>query len=171
MARRYVSTVSVVVGLFALLSSGAAQAAGYGMAGCGLGALLFKGEQVVWKQILAATTNGTFGNQTFGISTGTLECTPKAAKGMKKAENFMPKFIEANKFAVEEDIARGNGETVAVIADLMGCGDSDAVGPALQEQFVRIFPTTQVSSTEVSGSILSVMRESPALTQSCKNLI
>src|SRR5205823_3826374 len=39
----------------------------YGLAGCGLGSMLF-GDQKGMIQILAATTNGTFGSQTFGIT-------------------------------------------------------------------------------------------------------
>ena len=47
----------------------------YGMAGCGLGSLAFEpGEG----QISAATTNGTFYNQFFGISSGTLNCVDGA---------------------------------------------------------------------------------------------
>ena len=42
------------------------------MAGCGLGYVLFgHGDNSKIMQILAATTNGTSGNQTFGMTTGT----------------------------------------------------------------------------------------------------
>jgi len=36
--------------------------------GCGLGSTIFEGESGLVKQVLAVTTNGTSGNQTFGIS-------------------------------------------------------------------------------------------------------
>ena len=39
----------------------------YGLAGCGLGSMVF-GDQKGMIQILAATTNNTFGTQTFGIT-------------------------------------------------------------------------------------------------------
>src|SRR5512139_1907858 len=42
--------------------------------GCGLGYMIFKGQEGLASQTCAATTNGTFGNQTFGITTGTSEC-------------------------------------------------------------------------------------------------
>ena len=35
--------------------------------GCGLGSLAWRGQKGPIPQILAVTTNGTFGNQTFGI--------------------------------------------------------------------------------------------------------
>ena len=42
--------------------------------GCGLGSMLFAGQQGKGVKILGATTNGTSGNQTFGITFGTLGC-------------------------------------------------------------------------------------------------
>ncbi len=45
----------------------------YGTAGCGLGSMAF-GNQKGAIQILAATTNGLFGTQTFGITSGTSNC-------------------------------------------------------------------------------------------------
>ncbi|HEY8553803.1 MAG TPA: DUF3015 family protein [Burkholderiales bacterium] len=42
---------------------------------CGWGSKLFDGQRGVVPQVLAATTNGTFGSQTFGISSGTSGCT------------------------------------------------------------------------------------------------
>src|SRR5690606_21045070 len=59
------------VGLFPL-AAGAQQVPSVG--GCGLGSKLFEGQRGVAPQVLAVTTNGTFGNQTFGISSGTLGC-------------------------------------------------------------------------------------------------
>ena len=43
-------------------------------AGCGAGSILFEGQKGPVPQILAVTTNGSFGNQTFGITSGTLGC-------------------------------------------------------------------------------------------------
>ncbi|HKB84382.1 MAG TPA: DUF3015 family protein, partial [Burkholderiales bacterium] len=42
---------------------------------CGWGSKLFDGQKGAAPQVLAVTTNGTFGNQTFGISSGTSGCT------------------------------------------------------------------------------------------------
>lgn len=42
--------------------------------GCGLGAMAWKGESSPIANILAATTNASFGTQTFGISSGTSGC-------------------------------------------------------------------------------------------------
>jgi hypothetical protein len=37
--------------------------------GCGVGAMIWKGQPGIAPHVLAATTNGTFGNQTFGMTT------------------------------------------------------------------------------------------------------
>ncbi|WP_455242034.1 DUF3015 family protein, partial [Petrachloros mirabilis] len=46
--------------------------------GCGLGKLAWSdygGQKQIAPQVMMATTNGTFGSQTFGISFGTSGCT------------------------------------------------------------------------------------------------
>jgi hypothetical protein len=90
---------------------------GYGMAGCGLGSVVF-GDKPGMIQVIAATLNST-GYQTFAISTGTSNCgdSGKAARANQ--------FIEVNKVAVENDLARGTGEAVASLGIVMGCQNTD----------------------------------------------
>ena len=45
-----------------------------GDTGCGVGTMIFKGKSGLAPHVLAVTTNGTFGNQTFGMTSGTLGC-------------------------------------------------------------------------------------------------
>ena len=42
--------------------------------GCGLGSMIIKNQNSTMLQAIAATTNGTSGNQTFGITSGTSNC-------------------------------------------------------------------------------------------------
>ena len=79
---------------------------GYGTAGCGLGSILF-GSKPGLIQVLAATTNGTFGTQTFGITTGTSNCEDTAGGAQSTKA-----FVQANREAVSKDIARGSGFAV-----------------------------------------------------------
>src|SRR5690242_3164224 len=106
----------------------------YGDAGCGLGSMAF-GEQQGAIQILAATTNGLFGTQTFGISSGTSNC-----QGLSGGAQASKVFIEANREALAKDISRGAGETIGTLTWLNGCSDSRTVGATLQKQFKAIFP-------------------------------
>src|SRR5207237_6063829 len=68
-----------VVVAFAVLSAAAAMAANPDTGpGCGLGKLAwsdFSHQKNIAPQVLMATTNGTFGSQTFGISSGTSGCS------------------------------------------------------------------------------------------------
>ena len=135
---------------------------GYGMAGCGLGSILF-GSKPGMVQILAATTNATFGSQTFGITTGTSNCTDGGG-GLISARAF----VETNRGAVAKDISRGSGETIRSLAALGGCADSAAVGTRLQASFKTIFPTAQVSDKTVSANVIGTLRADASL--SCKKL-
>jgi hypothetical protein len=93
----------------------AAFAADYGAAGCGLGSLAFKQNDMT--QILAATTNGTFANQTFGMTFGTSGCNNK---GLVKLSMARESYIEANYRDLSRDVAAGKGEYVANLAKLYG---------------------------------------------------
>lgn len=135
---------------------------GYGTAGCGLGSLLF-GDEPGLVQVLAATTNGTFGSQTFGITTGTSNCSDtQGGSASAKA------FIQANRETVSKEIARGNGETIVSISSLAGCSDANAVGSTLQQSFKQIFPNEQVSDVQVSDSVIEALQAHPEL--SCHSL-
>ena len=142
--------------------AGVAAADPYGTAGCGLGSMAF-GNKPGLIQVLAATTNGLFGTQTFGITTGTSNCG-EAAVGVAGAKAF----IQTNREALAKDISRGGGETIANLATLSGCADAHAVGGTLQRNFSTIFPSATVSDIAVSDSVVDVMRGDASL--SCTKL-
>ena len=135
-----------------LLASAAYANKPYGLAGCGLGSIAMGSDG---NQILAATTNGTFYSQMFGITTGTSNCTDAGAIAQNKQ---VPFFIEANRVALANDIARGNGETVASLAQVMGCSDSARLAGQLQKNYSVIFPSEAVGTDEVAASIVSVAK-------------
>jgi hypothetical protein len=150
-----------VVAALTLSANAASAKDTYGDAGCGLGSLVF-GNDPGLVQVLAATTNGTFGSQTFGISTGTSNCG--ASKGSKGAAIF----IEANREALAKDISRGNGETIVTLTHITGCNDAKAVGATLQRSFASIYPSAAVSDEKVTESILATLKGQPALA--CGNI-
>lgn len=106
--------------------------AGHGPAGCGLGSMLFAGKEGLVFNVLAATFNGTSGNQTFGMSTGTLGCEDAA-----KAKVSGPVFIQNNREKLANDIARGQGETLSAYLKLIG--EESANTKKLQENFANLF--------------------------------
>lgn len=135
----------------ALVMTSSAFAAKYGSAGCGLGSMIFEGDQTWWKQVLAATTNGT-GVQTIGISLGTSNCDSPAPLKVGQAEAY----VEANKVALANDIARGNGETIVGLSKVYGCANSTEFGRALKSNYTMIFPNTTADSREITHSINTV---------------
>jgi hypothetical protein len=115
----------------------------YGMAGCGLGSVVF-GDQPGMVQIFATTTNGTVGNQTFGISSGTLNCGESSKSA--KAEQF----IQVNKVAIENDMARGQGETLTALSQVMECTNSH-FSNSMKENYHQMFPTGGASAEQLSA--------------------
>lgn len=134
----------------------------YGMAGCGLGSIVVgkKGNQ-----ILAATTNGTFYNQTFGIALGTLNCVDSSTT---MTASRIDHFVVANKVALANDIARGEGETLESLSSLLNCSDSAKLNSTLQSRFAQIFPRYDVAPNEITDSIMSVISTNEKLSNSCK---
>ncbi len=158
--------ILVALGLAVIATTAAAQSqhakesvkgtGSYGLAGCGLGSLIFE-NQPGGVQILAATTNGTSYSQTFGITSGTSNCGAAAfASGTKN-------FVDANREAVAKDISRGQGEAIGALTQLNLCSDSSAVGSALQKRFQEIFPSSDASTEAVTAEILRTLHSDPSL--------
>ena len=87
---------------------------GYGLAGCGLGSIVF-GAKPGMIQIIAATFNGIQGNQTFGITSGTSNCDIPEM-GQQAAV-----FIEVNKEILRKEAAMGQGESVEAVSMILNC--------------------------------------------------
>lgn len=152
MATLLVSVVSYAKGKKGLVGEVPSQMSGqgYGSAGCGLGTVVMGSEG---NQILAATTNGTSFNQTFGISSGTLNCQQDA---IFRSGKEVPAFIEVNKVALANDAARGQGETLAGLASLMNC-DVNAMGPVLKKNYGKIFVDTNMQPAAIEANIHQVV--------------
>lgn len=149
----------IIAGLM-VLTPLAAQAGN--SAGCGLGSQLFDGQSGLGPNILAATTNGISGNNTFGMSSGTLGCnqddTVTAAADT---------FLDANMERVARDMSTGEGEALETLATLMGveAADKAAFYTVSQSNFKAIFSSEDVSSLEVMASLKAVMSSNAALAK------
>jgi len=126
---------------------------GYGSAGCGLGSVIVKPSEH-FTQIFAATTNGLFGNQTFGITSGTSNCD-----GPPEPVQATARFVTANRAALAIATARGRGEPIEALAAIAQCHAPSELGPVLQRNFGQIFPTAITSDHEVTHALLLVMRQ------------
>ncbi|GAB4298301.1 MAG: DUF3015 domain-containing protein [Desulfuromonadia bacterium] len=147
--------VSLAVAGGVMIAASVASAAPYGTAGCGLGSLIFKDEPGA-VQIFAATTNGTFGNQTFGITSGTLNC----GSGIIKSSNDRATaFAAANLDNLSRDIAQGRGESLDAFAELLNvpADQRPTFAAKLQSNFDRIFPNGEVIATNVVETVQQIM--------------
>ena len=122
--------------------------------GCGLGSLLIQNQNSTVLQALAATTNGTSGNQTFGITSGTSNCS--------KPNNFVSndklnKFVTENMDELALDISAGKGETLSTVAKLMNVEDTTAFSAKLQANFSNIYTNENVTSAVVIDSLAKYM--------------
>lgn len=109
--------IAAAVGVLAFAGPALAQQARENV-GCGLGTILWgpRMQNAAAPQILAATTNGTLGTQTFGISSGTSEC--RQPDRIVSTERLM-EFTVANMDSLARDIAAGQGESLDTLAELM----------------------------------------------------
>jgi hypothetical protein len=129
--------------------------------GCGVGAMIWKGQSGIAPHVLAATTNGTFGNQTFGMTTGTLGCQTN------QAVQSMAMYMETNIDKVARDMSRGSGENLDTLAVLLGVdeADRDAFRNALQDNFATIFPSSETTSGEAVDAIVALLEKDETLSK------
>jgi hypothetical protein len=136
--------------------------------GCGPGTQVWEGNTGVAPKVLGATTNGTFGLQTFGITFGTLGCHQG---GTVTAEVRLRMFADANLDALARDMAQGEGETLDSFAHLMGVSDADrpALGSFAKAHFAEIFSGDDVTSSEVLASLRRLMADDATLAVYAKS--
>lgn len=135
--------------------------------GCGLGKLAwsdFKRQKDIAPQVLMATTNGTFGSQTFGISFGTSGCTND---GKVWAEQKTQVFVAATFENLAGDMARGNGEHLASLATMLGVPvEHQAEFFAMaQDRYRTLVEAGDVSSHAVIKAIEEAMAGHPVLAR------
>lgn len=143
------------------LSSLAFAAKPYGMAGCGMGSQLMGKEG---NQVLAATTNGTSGTQTFGISSGTSNCVT-ATEQTARIKNF----IEANYESLITDMSKGQGDSLKTLSGFYGC-NSETFSTEMKNHYAEITPAKN-DATKVMVNINKVIEDNKALNTNCTHAI
>ena len=158
------SRKAVAVICMGLLPLSAMAAGENNIGSCGWGSKLFDGQNGVGPQVLGATTNGTFGNQTFGITSGTSGCTQD---GAVKSTWKTAMFIDGNKEKLARDMSVGQGETLDSLAKVMGVREEDKATffVATKENFGRIFASENVSTDQILVSLKEVLSESSTLSR------
>ncbi len=132
--------------------------------GCGLGSMVFDGQSGIAPQVLAATTNGTSGNQTFGITSGTLGCTQD---GTVSSTVKLSMFTGSNMDKLAADMSKGQGEALETLADLMGVESADkaAFFAATHDNFDKVFTSSNVTAEEVIANLNKVLAADAELSR------
>lgn len=133
-------TLTVFVVMFAMQ----AQA---GDAGCGFGSMIIKSNTKVL-QLLAVTTNHSFGSQTLGITFGTSGCS---ASGLVQNDKQIQYFVEVNQEDLMREMAQGRGDKLITLAALHGCASDAQVlnfNSQAQAQFKTIVPSAKTTAVE-----------------------
>jgi len=157
MMKKYCAGITVL--FIVVMLVGVAHAAPKSNVGCGLGYVAFKGQDGLMSQTAAATTNGTFGNQTFGITSGTSECDQFKTFASNEKVNH---FVAENMDNLAKDIAKGKGEYLNTLAVLLEVPETQRgeFYSKLQTHFTEIYATDQVTSTDVLNNIEAVVSKS-----------
>jgi len=143
----------------------AAMAAGENNIGsCGWGSKVMQGQRGIAPQVLGATTNGTSGNQTFAISSGTSGCTQDGAVSSTWKTAM---FIDGNKEKLAQDMSKGSGESLQSLAQLIGVKDADkaAFYRATKENFAQIFGSESASAEQIATGLKQVLAADSSLAQ------
>jgi hypothetical protein len=133
------------------------------MAGCGLAYVLFSKDQNTREiQILASTTNNSFGSQSFGITTGTMGCTED---GAVRADSRAAAYAEVNFRDLSREMAAGRGEYVTTFAALLGAKEESR--PALvkffHDQYAALIPSADTTSAEMLSRLNQELSSHPEL--------
>ena len=135
--------------------------------GCGLGKMLwadYSHQKAIGPQVLQATTNGTSGNQTFGISTGTSGCTND---GTIFASEKAKVFASANFDNLAQEMAQGQGEHLSSLATLMGipAEQHQVFFSMTQEKYTTLVQGGESSPKAVIKALHDAMNGHPVLAQ------
>lgn len=138
----------------------------YGMAGCGLGSIMFGTKSM---QTSAATFNDSFGSQSWGILSGTSNCQP-SGKGSAQDERQQEDFFVANFATLSKEVAQGDGEALVAFAGVLGCADAvtPAVAGNLRDGYGRIF--SRPGAVAAFDAARDSLRADAALAAECVKL-
>ncbi len=154
----------ILAGTVFLVASSTAFAEAPGGPNCGWGNMMFEGQSGGGPHFLASTTNGTSGNQTFGMTSGTNGCSTDGTltyggDSMANAAEIMDEF--------SEDVARGYGEALNAMAVMIGVEQQDrsTFAQVMHENFATIFPSEDVTAEQALTAVNTIMKSDSRLTK------
>lgn len=132
----------------AILASSLFAAANF-QTGCGLGSVIIQNPNNAILYALQATFNSTSANQTFGISSGTLNCQKTELVSNEKALNF----ANANADALSNEIALGQGEYLDTLLALLDIQNNDEFKEKLRANYIAIYKDKNTQGANIVDAI------------------
>lgn len=145
--KKFIVSVAAVAALSSVAFAGVNS-----QTGCGLGSMIIKDDSSAIMLALQATTNGTSGNQTFGITSGTSGCKKTKFVMNERAQEF----VASNMDQLAKEIAMGQGESVDTLAELLSVDDKEAFASALQSNYKSIYTSGNVEMADVLDKIATI---------------
>ena len=154
----------ILLGSILLSSSALTFAVAPGGPNCGWGNMLFEGQAGLPSHVVASITNGTSGNGTFGMTSGTNGCSADGTltyggKSMLNVGIMMDEFTE--------DVAQGDGEVLSALAVSLGIVPEDRAifKDAMHSNFDQLFPSDSVVTEQVVATMFDIMKNNERLAK------
>lgn len=132
-----------VIGATSLVASGNTQT------GCGLGNQIIKHPNSAVLYAIQATLNSTFGAQTFGITSGTVGCKKVKFMMNERAQEF----VASNMDSLAKEMAKGQGESIETLAELLEIKNKQAFFATLQASYNDIYTNDHVKMSDVLENV------------------
>ncbi len=145
-------------------ASMSASAVAPGGPGCGWGNMVFEGKSGLPVHLLATIVNGTSGNATFGMTSGTNGCSTDGALTYNGSSLLSMNGVLEE---VAHDVAMGEGEALTALSVSMGveAQDREHFNAVLHNNFDSIFTSEDVTAAEVQANINAVLKADEALSK------
>lgn len=164
MRRLLVLSACLALGLTAMTQTGLASP------DCGPGMYVGKSNKGSLIQSLGATTNASLlPTQTFAMTSGTSGCS---SSGVVNRDVEQEVFVAVNMDSLYQDMARGQGEYLESLADLMGCKVAvrGELGRMARDNFADLHATAEDSPSALLANLRTEMARRPALAAGCSRL-
>ncbi|MGP3789931.1 DUF3015 domain-containing protein [Pseudomonas sp. B392_1p] len=131
---------------------------------CGWGNMLFEGQSGLPSHVVASITNGTSGNATFGMTSGTNGCS---ADGTLTYGGKPMLVLGSIMNELSEDMAKGEGEALTTFAVVLGVQPEDRAhfSAVTHSHFEQIFTSADVTAEQVHAATLAVLKKDARLAQ------
>jgi DUF3015 family protein len=128
--------------------------------GCGVGAMVWKGQSGVVPHVLGATTNG-MASQTVSMTLGIAGCNTN------ERVQSMAMLMDSRGPQVAADISRGYGENLEAMAVALGVqkGDKDDFYSLLNQNFSTIYPDQDTKTGEAVDAIVALLESDEKLSK------